>query len=334
MRHKPSFFLILFLLIASCQPNKNSSYERNSMEVRAFIDLLDYDFEALEQELQGLENLIQKLYASKDSVLALADRNKYKIEGHYANSAPNENPALSTLYLPIIPNTDPKAIEEMLLLTNPMDEAFRKVINNNEVISQVYFNSKVQFNRLYPPYDVATMLDPDLDLTSYNFYYEADEVNNPKREMVWVKEIYIDPVGKGWVVSLLNPVYIDDELKLVLAFDISINVILENYLSQTSRKLVILDEAGTVIAGKARAIEALALPPLKNHTYIQTISSDSFRPEEYNLFKSKSKAVRSMISHFLLSGGDQYLLHEGVDTFEVHAYKMERTGWLILDVAI
>ncbi|SNS50339.1 hypothetical protein SAMN06295967_11146 [Belliella buryatensis] len=334
MRRKPLLFLILFLIITACQPNKNYSSEEKSLEVEAFIALLDYDFEALEQELARLGNQIQKLYASKDSVLALADRSRYKIEGHYANSAPNENPELSTLYLPKIPNTDPQAVEEMLLLTNPLDDAFRRVISNNEVISQVYLNSKVQFNRLYPPYDAATMLDPDLDVTSYNFYYEADEVNNPERKMVWVREIYIDPVGKGWVVSLLNPVYIDDDLKMVLAFDISINAILDNYLSQTNRKLIILDEAGTVIAGKSRAIEALALPPLKNHTYIQTISSDSFRPEEYNLFKSKNKTVRSMISHFLLSGGDRYLLNEGLDNFEVGAYKMKRTGWLILDVEI
>ncbi|MCH7409698.1 Cache sensor protein [Belliella sp. DSM 111904] len=297
--------------------------------------MIDFDFQALEEELLSLSEKVQALYEDKDNVLKRAElENKYIKVGHYANSAPNHDPELCTLYFPQLPNVSEKAVREMMLLTNDMDEEFRKVVEESNVISQVYFNSKVQFNRLYPPYDVATMIEPNLDVTSYNFYYEADELNNPEKGLVWVKDIYIDPVGQGWVISLLNPVYVEDDLKMVMAFDISVNVILENYLSKTEKKLVVIDEKGTVIAGKSKAIEALDLPPLRNHTYIQTITSNNFRLEEYNLFKSKDKDVRRMISHFMLSGGDQYSLQKSTEKILVTAYPLDRTGWLILDVTI
>ncbi len=333
MKNANLFFLMCFISITACQEKKNSFSNDSSLEVQTFISLIEHDFQILEQEITQVGDFIKYLYSKKDSILANADRTKYKIKGHYANSSPNEDPKLSTLYLSII-DKDEQAAEELLLLTNPLDEVFRKVIQENGVISQVYFNSKVQFNRLFPPYDAATMLDPDLDLTSYNFYYEADEQNNPDRKLIWVKDIYVDPVGKGWVLSLLNPIYFENDLKMVLAFDISVNVILDNYLNKTNRQLVIIDREGTVVSGKSRAIGALSLPPLKNHTYLQTITADSFRPGDYNLFKSKSKEVRKMISHFQLSGGKNFVMNDGLEQFKVMAYQMNRMDWLILDLEI
>ncbi|MFD2033550.1 Cache sensor protein [Belliella marina] len=319
--------------MSSCNKEKVNIIEDAPYELSAFISLIDRDFEILEEEIKKIEQLTLELFQNKEEVLSNGDKNKYDINGIFANTAPDEDPNLSTLYLPTS-GTDKKAIEELILLTNPLDEVFRDVVEKHEVITQVYFNSPVQLNRLYPPYDVRNMLDSDLDLTSFNFYYEADEKNNPGKGLVWVEEIYIDPVGRGWVISLLNPIYFENELKMVLAFDISVNSILENYLNKSNRQLVIIDQTGTVVAGKPKAIEALSLPPLKNHTYLQTVTSDSFRPEEYNLFKSKSREVRKMISNFILSGGNSYLLTEGLDSFFVNVYNMERLDWMVLDVVV
>lgn len=328
-------FLPLFILIFtfSCGSKEEKLSSEMPMEIQTFISLIEYDFELLEQEIEKIETTILDLFSNKEDILKNADRLKYKIEGTFANAAPNADPNKSTLYIPTT-GLDKEAVEELIYLTNPLDDVFKKVLKDNDVITQVYFNSAIQLNRLYPPYDARTMLDPDLDVTSFNFYYKADEKNNPNRDLVWVDEIYIDPVGKGWVLSLLNPIYFEDQLKMVLAFDISINSILENYLAKTSRQLVIIDQTGTVVAGKPKAIEALSLPPLKNHTYLQTITLDSFRPEEYNLFKSKSREVRKMISHLMLAGGTNYDLEEGLEIYEVKSYDMKRLNWLILDVAI
>lgn len=328
-------FLPLFILIFifSCGSNEEKLFSDTPKDIQTFISLIEHDFELLEQEIEEIEKVILELFSNKAAVLENADKFKYKIEGTFANTAPNADPNKSTLYISSIA-VDKEAVEELIYLTNPLDDVFKKVLKKHNVITQVYFNSGIQLNRLFPPYDARTMLDPDLDITSFNFYYKADEKHNPNRALVWVDEIYIDPVGKGWVLSLLNPIYFEDQLKMVLAFDISINSILENYLANTNRQLIIIDQTGTVVAGKSKAIEALSLPPLKNHTYLQTITLDSFRPEEYNLFKSKSREVRKMISNFMLAGATQYDLEEGMEIYKVKSYEMEKLNWLILDVAM
>ena len=49
-------------------------------------------------------------------------------------------------------------------------------------------------------------------MENYNFYYEADKKHNPKKEPVWT-DVYLDPAGKGWMISLIAPIYKNRYLK-------------------------------------------------------------------------------------------------------------------------
>lgn len=60
------------------------------------------------------------------------------------------------------------------------------------------------------------------------------------------------------MVSLVFPVYAKNELLFVIGFDITLREIIENYVNQYSKQLLIIDKFGRVVAGKSRAIEALS----------------------------------------------------------------------------
>lgn len=328
------FAIICFLQLFGCSQSETKSAAEIELELNSFITLMEYDLQTLEEEIIKLGDTVQYLYANKDEILLNADRSKYSFEKGLANNVPNEDPNLSTIYISELIQ-DPKEWQEamdLVYLTNSLDEVFKNIIKKHDVVSQVYFNSDKQVNRLFPPYDARTMLEPDLDLTSFNFYYYADSLNNPDKKPVWVDEIYIDPVGRGWMISLLNPVYVDGELKMVLAFDVTLNDIIETYLDRFDRYFIIVDETGTLVAGKTRGIEALSFPPLKNHAYTQTITSDSFRMEDFNLFRSKSSEVRKMASKIILSSEKEYFLKEGEVGLKICARRMEKLDWYVLDL--
>ncbi|WP_009035809.1 hypothetical protein [Indibacter alkaliphilus] len=325
------FFLLFFVILSSCSQREKENTPPNNLELVTFTRLLDYDLGNLENEIKNLGDILQGYFEKKDSILAVADRGRYKFQGGIANAIPNEDPNLSTIYISSkAQNMD--EVMDLLYLTNPIDHHFKELFEKYEVLSQVYFNSKLQINRLYPPYDANTMLEPDLHIPSFNFYYEADLDYNPEKKTVWVKDIYIDPVGKGWVASLIHPVYVEEDLKMVLGFDITVNDLIEFYLNNTSRNLVIIDGAGTVVAGKSKGIEALSLPPLKNFTYNQTIKADNFRMEDFNLFRSKSKEVRKLASKVILSGEESFFLKDGQESVAISVVKMDRMDWFVLDI--
>lgn len=323
-----AFLLVVFI---ACSPTNSEKKLNNRIELEAIVSMMDHDLEVLEDEIIKLGQFTESLFENKEEVLSKADKKKYIINGVGANAGIVVDSNLSSLYIPKI-GQDEQTVNELIYLTNPLDSLFKKIIEKNKVVSQVYFNSPAQLNRLYPPYDVYNMLEPDLDLTSFNFYYEGDEKNNPSRGLVWVDEIYIDPVGRGWMISLLNPVYHEDNLKMVLAFDITVNDIFESYIEKSSKELIVVDATGTVVAGKSKAIEVLSLPPLKNYTYKQTITSDSFRMEDFNLFKSKNIEVREIASNIILAGDRQSVLDSGGEKIIVISQKLERLNWYILEL--
>ncbi|MFD2203383.1 Cache sensor protein [Shivajiella indica] len=322
---------MLLFIISSCSQSQKSKSEDVELELQTFISLLEYDFKVLEDEIKNLGNFVHYLFENKEKILSKADKNKYKFRGAFSNVSPNSDPNLSTIYISETSENKQEALE-LLYLTNSLDSAFRAIIDKHPVVSQVYFNSQLQINRLYPPYDAFSMLDPDLDVTSFNFYYFADEQHNPSKETIWVDETYVDPVGKGWMISLLNPIYFENDLKMVLAFDITLNDIIEAYLDKFDSNFVIIDSTGKLVAGKAKGIEALSLPPLKNHTYTQTITSDSYREEDFNLFSSKNREVRKLASQIILSSEDEYILRDSGVEIKVSAAKMSKLNWYVLDL--
>jgi hypothetical protein len=325
-----AFLLALFV---ACDPSNSNKHSNKRIELEAIVFMMDHDLEVLEDEIINLRQFTERLFENKEEVLSKANRKKYVIQGVGANAGIEVDSSLSSLYIPDI-DQDKQAVNELIYLTNPLDSLFKSIVEKHKVVSQVYFNSSTQLNRLYPPYDVYNMLEPDLDLTTFNFYYEADETNNPSRALVWVDEIYIDPVGRGWMISLLNPVYHNDDLKMVLAFDITVNDIFESYIEKSNKELIVVDATGTVVAGKSKAIEVLSLPPLKNYTYKQTITSDSFRMEDFNLFKSKNIEVRKTASNIILAGERESILNSEGEKIIVFSQKLERLNWYILELVM
>lgn len=333
---KISGYLVLFILaivFSSCNQTDSVENSRHWLELEVMASLMDYDLSELEDEIVGLGRFTEGLFENKEELIAKADKTKYIINGVAANAGPEADASLSSLYIPDL-GQDLDAVMEMIYITNPLDSVFKEIISRRKVVSQVYFNSSAQINRLYPPYDVYNMLEPDLDITSFNFYYEGDAEHNPAKSTVWVKDIYVDPVGRGWMISLLQPVYHENILKMVVAFDITVNDIIESYINKSNKILLIVDATGTVVAGKNKAIEALSLPPLKNHTYTQTITSDSFRVEDFNLFKSKSRGVRKMASDVILAGEKKYILEEDGEKLIIRSKRIDRLNWYILDLEL
>lgn len=119
-----------------------------------------------------------------------------------------------------------------------------------------------------------------------------------------------------------------------MGMDITVTDLMDNFLNKSDRKLLIIDEKGTIVAGKAEAIEALSMPPLRNHTYIQTINSNSFRKEDFNLFKSKSKEVRKMASRFLLEKKHFFIDESGIKAYQAYCRKINLLNWYLIELDI
>jgi len=318
MKYTFLFIIVVLLVPLSCETaRKEGKKEDHLVAIDSLINAMEVDLTQLKKEIGELAAFSSFLFEDRRS----------------SNWATNEISTLkSTIFISSL-CSDKGEVEREIKFTNPMDSVFEEVVSKFPLISQVYFNSRLQYSRLYPPYDPLSTLDKDLDITEFNFYYLADKERNPDKEAVWVEEVYIDPAGRGWILSLIHPVYKGEQMEGVLGIDITLTDLADKFLNNSEKKLLIIDENGTIVSGKSAAIEALSMPPLKNHTYIQTINSNSFRKEDFNLFKSKSNEVRKMASAFLVDKKDYFLVKSEIKkTYPAYCRKMNLLNWHLIEL--
>ena len=122
---------------------------------------------------------------------------------------------------------------EIVLQTEGMDPYLKLAVETNESIFQAYFNSYDTFNRVYPYSDhVDQYVGTDIDVTQYQFYYLANSLYNSDREPVWT-DVYLDPLGAGWVMSCIAPVYTGEKLKGVLGLDMRLETMLADSIKMS-----------------------------------------------------------------------------------------------------
>lgn len=332
MSNSKWILIIVFLgtLLLGCEGREQQNFQ-DLDKLKSLIDRMEKGGASLASHIDSVAHFYQNLLDRKDSIRKLNLPNPYRYKGAFSENIPEEDSTLSSI---IILNTTPdrKQAEQEVILTNSLDSVFAAFIRDNPLAVQIYSNSASQVSRVYPSYDAKNIVDPDIDVTSFNFYYEADSVHNPSRGLVWISDAYVDPAGKGWILSILHPVYDGEQLFAVLGVDYTVTNLIENYLDSVEGEFVLVNKKGDIVAGKADAIEALSLPPLKNHVYRETVQSDNFRISDFNLFNSKSREVREMAQSFLLQKNNSFKFQNEPNLKEAINVPFPSIDWYLIEV--
>ncbi|MEB2775503.1 hypothetical protein SYJ56_09295 [Algoriphagus sp. D3-2-R+10] len=323
-------FPILFLLL-SCEPSDKIGKYHSSVFDQSIVLEMESELKQLEEEIIVLKDHFEFLLANRDSLLLHADENKYSFDGAFSTNTPQDSDKLSSVVI-FKSTSDFERSMENVLITNSMDSLFNRTFEKFDMIAQVYFNTVDQVSRVYPAYDAKTLLDPNIDLTNFNFFYEGDFNHNPKKEPKWIPEVYVDPAGRGWILSLVHPVLENGELYAVLGIDITVDEIIGRYLEKKKGEFLIVNSKGDIVGGNAAAIESLSFPPLLNHVYRETILSDNFRISEFNLFNSKNSEVREMAKSIILNQDNHFFFKNEFSPLAAHSIPFNLLDWYLIEI--
>ena len=137
------------------------------------------------------------------------------------------------------------------LLSHKMKGTLKSIVDNNPMIVASYFNSWDNMSRYYPFIDnVYNQFGSTLNMEEFEFYYLADKKHNPSKGYVWT-DTYLDPAGKGWMLSCIVPIYNGDFLEGVSGMDITIDNILKHITNKKisfDAKMAIVNNKGKVLA--------------------------------------------------------------------------------------
>ena len=325
------WFFLLSIFLSSC--NSPDKIERNHRPVfdESIILEMEAELTILEEEIVLLNDHFEYLLENRESILMKADHSRYSFDGGFSTNTPQDSKSLSSVVI-FNSATDFDKSMESVWLTNSMDSVFKRSLENHEIIAQVYYNAIDQVSRVFPAYDAKALLDPNIDVTTFNFFYEGDFNHNPEKGAKWIPEVYVDPAGRGWILSLVHPVLSDGELYAVLGIDITVEEIFERYLENKKGEYLIVNGKGDIVGGNARAIEALSFPPLLNHVYRETILSDNYRVSDYNLFNSKNREVRKMAKSIILNKEKIYQFEDEFSPIAAYAAPFNLIEWYLIEI--
>ncbi len=182
-------------------------------------------------------------------------------------------------------------IDKVRRLTR-IDPLLRDLKETNPLVTQSYFNSWDSYNRIYPYMDAAVIYPADMDVRTYNFFYEADAKHNPSRRQTWT-DAYLDPAGAGWMVSSIAPVYLRQRLEGVVGIDVTIGALIEHVLAMNipwKGYAILVGRDGTMLAIPGPGERDLGVKEMRHHAYDGAVTSDTFKPESYNLLRRKDLA--------------------------------------------
>lgn len=227
-------------------------------------------------------------------------------------------------------------VQDMMLRTQEMDTRLKSLVDNNDNLVAAYFNSWNNMTRVYP--SMANFYDlfpADFDMTSFNFYYMADETHNPQRRSVWT-DVYLDPGGKGWMLSKLVPIYQNNVLHGVTGLDVTLGTFSRHILStnmQWGAGALVVDNKGNIVTLSRAAESQLGLVDLKDYNAKDSLANQAVtKPTEFNFLKQNTMAGMYFSEFF--NGNDEsieFTMH-GLD-YLVTKQKIPETGWQLFVMA-
>jgi hypothetical protein len=331
MKEKSLVLLFVISLFFSCEQSNSSNNQNDFSSLIKVVKEIEAELSLLNDEIVLLKNYNENLIAKRDSILKNAKPNPYQFEVGFSTNVPGGDINLSSIVITEKTPSFQEALQEVKL-TNSLDSVFKAIKGKYSFVAQVYSNSSMQVSRVFPAYDAKYLTTTDIDLVKYNFYYEANEENNPLKGPVWIPDAYVDPAGRGWILSLIHPIYEKDELFSVIGIDITVDEIIARYLSPEDENLIIVTKNGDIVAAGASAIEVLSFPPLKNYIYKDIILEDNFRISDYNLFNSKNEEVRVMADEFLLKKKSIFEFSEEYSPKSARMVYFDLIDWVLIEV--
>lgn len=251
-----------------------------------------------------------------DGVIINKQRQKDSCSLFFTNAKQNE------------PNRMAKAIA-----TEKMDYFYNAALKTNENIAQLYFNSYDSMNRLCPYMtDALSQYDHDMNIPTFNFYFEADLAHNPEKKVVWT-DAYLDPAGLGWMISAIAPVYKGNFLEGVVGLDVTIDKLINNILSiklpYVSMALMV-DKKGNILAMSDGLEPLLGLKELKKHEYDTPVAQTITKPKDFNLLENKTNPLAIHLGQTIKSNLTLSEYTSAHSSFLTTQNTINETGWKLM----
>lgn len=282
-----------FFIGWGCTDGPVRTYESqfNELETQAYE--LNLELVRVKKGLQVLQRSMYKLRYRQDSLIISALQNRVAPVDTVEDSVAVA-PMVPTSIWGTIPNPG-DSTARWFDLVEQLSGVMGQLAERESYIDQVYFLAEDGWTRIFPFLDTGVLKLEVPDTTSvldYKRFYLPEEGANPDL-FYWQTSPYLDPLGRGWIISCALPMVLDSTLVGWWGLDISMQRIRERLTASQQDAMLVSKEGVIVVSGDAAAERAASLE-LPEHRYLEPYRFQTTSDEAYTLYASKHSTVRTL----------------------------------------
>lgn len=330
--------MIIYFSVNHNLINKSTNFLLNDLRNNAY-QLVEEKTKSIDKKLNEIE-LLAKILQKEHQHFFEYPHNYHEVERpifQYAQNGmyykTNNNGGSSVV---VSKNTIiDESLKKELINSEFFDTSFKNLVEHDENIIAVYFNSHKDYNRYYPFLENSYNVYPsDIVMKNYNFYYEADEKHNPNKDVV-MTDIYLDPAQKGWMLSAIVPIYNKNKLEGVTGIDITLEKFIDNFLDMNlpyNGKTFVMNSDGKIIAMSKEIEKILDIKELEKYVYKEDekIEKTINKSEEYNLLDYKDKQTADIFKNIVKDENYSNKIVINDKSYLLITNKMKKTSWYII----
>ena len=333
-----TILVLVYFLVSNNIINKNIDYILKDLQKNT-TSIVNEKIELINNKLNEMESLVNILQKEHQDFFT----NKLKfspnqdIEFSFASNGMfykvNNNGGSS-----VVVSNETKIDDDLLNeLKNSeiFDITFKTIVNHEDDVVAAYFNSRKNFTRYYPFLnDSFDVFPSDINMTNYNFYYLADANHNPNRKSVWT-DVYLDPAHKGWLLSIIAPIYNKDILEGVTGIDVS----LENFISSFLKlklpydgKSFVMNKNGNLIAMQNELTNIFGIDNLNPYSYKkdEKIEETVYKNLEFNIENFKNEELVNTINRLIKQDLSQNSVMINGKKYLLFLEEVKKTNWYVI----
>lgn len=181
------------------------------------------------------------------------------------------------------------SLKKRLYKTEVLEKGLIDAYNSYALIDQAYYIEGNGLLRVYPSLRIADNISPGTNFFDISIF---DTIRNTdEKKIKWFLVPYLNPSGRNWVISLLNPIYTDRGIQGVLGYDIVASNFESHYLE---KDMLLINRDGDIISVDSSLYQLLNIRSRENDVYYEEIMTGKIPDKSYNLKNSKIKVIREM----------------------------------------
>jgi len=226
--------LILVILFSAC----DSKNQRNHDDLKNLAEQINISLSDAREEIDRLRITTENLYQDLNKHGGLFNDLRYKHlqNGVFYTPVNDGNCEIWASGLVPIEKNETQKIKSLESLCPSM----QRVKDSSKIITNLYLTTFDAIIVNIPYADIHAYLTPKFDFSkSWVTYWKSDAQRNPEKKTIWVVP-YKDALGRGYMTSVITPIYQNDFLEGTLGIDITVNAINEMFVASSKKNLMVI----------------------------------------------------------------------------------------------